>query len=281
MSRHDPLVPPLSAPSAAAVEITVAAMDAAFVGVPRPVHAVGCRCCTGRVDLPRLLSTPPDELSGADLRPYAELALTTVGGTAELVWFTPRLLALQLAGELGLDDEALLGKFGLGTLLGWAGRLRETVCAVLGAELARRLTESPSAVDAWLCGLALATANLGPWLEAVDAGPLALRVSALRFRSWARQEGAVGRSVFWSDAPAAAALAQAWVMREGPEVLAEDPGYFMVLAGSDGTLTLVVDRERGAGVVETRVRRLSDDESAAVWSGDGRIARELADDMWW
>ncbi len=274
-------VSPLPAPSAGAVQSALAAMDSAFSGVPRPVHVDGCRCCSGRVDLSRLLRTPLNELNGEDLRNYAAQAMTTIGDTAELVWFTPRLLALQLAGELGLDDEALLGTLGLGTLTGWAGRLRETVCAALGAELARRLAEVPSAVDAWLCGLALATGDLGPWLDAVDAGPPALRVAALRFRTWARRHGAVGRSAFWSGAPEAAALAHAWVMREGPEVLVEEPGYFVVFADPGDGLRLVVDRERGAGVLETRERRLNDDEAAAVWAGDATAARDLADELWW
>lgn len=272
---------PAPFPSTQAVELAVAAMNAAFVGVPRPVHMEACPCCAGRVDLPRLLSTPPAELSGEDLLPYALKAITTIGGTAELVWFTPRLLTLQLDDALGVDDELLLGKLGLGDLRGWAPRLREAVDAVLGAELARRLAHAPEAVDAWLCGLAVATGDLQPWLDAVDAGPLGIRSAARRFRAWARHEGAIGRSAFWRDLRAARAQAEAWVAREGSEVLVEDPGYFMVVAEVDDSLTLLVDRERGAGVVETRERRLTDAEAAAVWAGDAGAARALADDLWW
>jgi hypothetical protein len=272
---------PAPLPSAQAVELAVAAMSAAFVGAPRPVHMEACPCCAGRVDLPRLLSTPPAELSGEDLLPYALKAITTIGGTAELVWFTPRLLTLQLDDALGVDDELLLGKLGLGDLRGWAARLRDAVLAVLGAELARRLAYAPEAVDAWLCGLVRATGDLQPWLDAVDGGPLGIRSAARRFRAWARRAGAIGRSAFWHDLRAARALAEAWVAREGSEVLVEDPGYFMVVAEADDSLTLLVDRERGAGVVETRERRLTDAEAAAVWAGDAAAARALADELWW
>lgn len=37
----------------------------------------------------------------------------------------------------------------------------------------------------------------------------------------------------------------------------------------------------GAGVVETRERRLTDAEAAVVWAGDAAAARALADDLWW
>ncbi len=259
----------------------LAAMEAVFEHVPRPVHGRACRCCAGRVELPRLLGTPRDALSGDDLLPYALKAMTTVGDTAELVWFTPRLLTLQLADALGVDDELLLGKLGLGDLAGWADSLRVAVCAVLGAELGRRLAVAPEAVDAWLCGLALATGDLAPWLHAVDAGPLPLRGAARRFRAWARREGAVGRSAYWREAPRAKAAAEAWVDNLHPEVLIAEDGYFEVTAGPDDGLTLAVDRERGGGVLETRVRRLSDAEAADVWAGDASVARALADAFWW
>ncbi len=281
------MIPPLPAPGVEAVTSALAALHLRFAHVPRPVHRVGCRCCADRVDLPRLLATPAEALTGEDLLPFALKALTTVGGTAELVALTPRLLELQLADALGVDDELLLGKLGLATLTGWATSLRDAVLAVLGAELARRLAFAPETVDAWWCGLALATGTLGPWLRAVDEGPLAVRTAAVRLRH-AVAEGAVplGRSAFWPQAREARSELLAWLSPPSTEVLArevlaEEPGYFVVHAAPDGALTLTVDRERGAGVVETASRRLSDAEADAVWRGDPSVARRLADTFEW
>src|SRR5678815_394285 len=65
---------------------------------PRPRSIEGCSCCTTPQQLAALVATPREELAASALDFYARKAVTTVGGTAELRYFWPRLAELSIAG---------------------------------------------------------------------------------------------------------------------------------------------------------------------------------------
>jgi hypothetical protein len=260
-----------------AVRGALAALHRAFDGVPRPAHLTGCPCCAGRVDLARLLSVPRASLTAADLELYATKAITTVGTPDDFRWFLPRLLELLLTGELEVDVEIVLGKLAISGFDDWAPSLRTAIEEVLWAELTRRLLDCPSGVDEWLCGIALATRSLASWLKRLEA------MDSVEFRSaLARLRATLGSkhgaSARWEGAPDQLTVLRAWVaglpQASGP--LYEEPGLFMIERATTGALWITVDRERGAGVVETIGRALTDVEARALAEGGLDAARALA-----
>ena len=254
------------------------ALYRAFAEVPRPLHLVGCPCCSGRVDLARLAAAPLKDLAEEDLALYAAKAITTVGGATDFVYFVPRLLELLVSNALRVDVEIVLGKLGLAELASWPPALSAAVEGLLWAELIERVrAEELIPIDEWLCGIALATPNLAPWLRRLSqAEPLVLPPVIRRLQGRLRTEWSPG--AFWEGAASSLVQLQSWI-REAPggrETLYDERGLFAIKLLPDGALWISVDRERGAGVVETKSRRLTDAESMAVWNGDAETARALA-----
>lgn len=73
-------------------------------------------------------------------------------------------------------------------------------------------------------------------------------------------------------------LIRAWGARlpRVSEPLYEEPELFVIERSATGALWITVDRERGAGVVETIRRALTDVESGEIAEGDLETARALA-----
>ncbi len=83
-----------------------------FAVYPLNAPVTGCPHCTTPEDYARLESKPLRELTGADLRLYAEKALTTWGGIDDFKHFLPRLFELIAWYGYGssVDPQIVFGK---------------------------------------------------------------------------------------------------------------------------------------------------------------------------
>lgn len=245
---------------------------------PAPHALPGCPCCTSPA-LRRLLATEDRRtLSGDAMDTFAFKALTTLGTPEHLRWLAPRLLELAVGGQLGVDDEIVLGKLGRGRLVDWPASERAAVEAVLWEGLIARLADADlDPAESWLCGLACALPDLRPWLARLDADPrTAVRWGVRRLRE--RDAMGHARSGFWSSAGDNAERVRQWLATApcGAAILVEEPGLFAIEVDARDQLWITVDVELGGGAVGTCRRALTQDETRAVLEGDASVARALA-----
>jgi hypothetical protein len=200
------------------------AIDAQYAAFPttRPRTVEGCPCCTSPEQLAALVAAPREALGAATLDFYARKAMTTVGSQAEFRYFWPRLAELAIDGELLTDTEIVFGKPVYGDHHTWPPAERAALirlASALGEWLGAEELE-PSAVDEWVCVIALLAENvadprdfLRPLLAATPAAWTNLRSFVDRNRDRMQRKGRLSNQ-FWDSAPKGASLMIEWLSSE-------------------------------------------------------------------
>jgi hypothetical protein len=141
---------------------------AAFSSQPMPTRIDACPCCRPADEFCALLQTPLRTLTAEQLSDFASSLLLTAGNERDLRYFVPRILDIAIH-EPGWwpDREVVLEKLALGHWQGWSERERAAIIRAVEAAFHADLQNPGDGawnVDAWLCGLALAGADVRPFL---------------------------------------------------------------------------------------------------------------------
>lgn len=141
---------------------------AAFSSQPKPKRIAACPCCVPADEYCALLETPLRKLTGEQLSAFASSLLLTAGSEDDLRYFFPRMLDIAIHERYWWPDrEVVLGKLSLGRWQTWPDREQAAVLSVVGAAFQAALQDPSDGawnIDAWLCGLALAGADVHPFL---------------------------------------------------------------------------------------------------------------------
>lgn len=194
-----------------------------FGRYPLRARIDSCPCCRGPHETQHLHTKALKDLTTDDLGLYAFRAMTTVGDADDFRHFLPRILELVLSAEFPVDREVVLGKLRFAKWTEWPADESRGVRTYL-AELwiwARRQPPDPypyisAEIGSWLCAIAMAEDDLGPYLEAwAGDGAQEAQANLSRFISDERHalEGAKSPAPFWEEAPHQWQQVKTWVMR--------------------------------------------------------------------
>lgn len=183
----------------------------AFSIYPLPSYTDPCLHCHSTDDEAKLHSLPLRELGTAELRDYAADALLVWGGVSDFKHFLPRIFELFVGaddpGLVLIDPEILFSKFRHGQWLTWPEGEQAAVRTFLMALWARVLCNPPEEgdfmdVESWLCTIAQAEDDLGPylnlWIE-VPSLSASFALSALLLSGGVTDSGKSNRNAFWGD----------------------------------------------------------------------------------
>ncbi len=201
-----------------------------FGSYPLRARIDSCPCCRGPQETRHLHTKALKDLTAEDLELYAFRAMTTVGDVDDFRHFLPRILELLLSSDFPVDREVVLGKLRYAAWTEWPANESRCVQAYL-AELwiwTRRQPPDPypyisAEIGRWLCAIARAEDDLGPYLEAwAGDREQAAQANILRFIRDERQalDGSQPPGAFWEEAPIQWQQVKTWVMRY------ERTGYF-------------------------------------------------------
>lgn len=176
---------------------------AAFSSQPKPSHIDACPCCVTADEICSLLNTSLRELTAQQLSGFASSALLTAGNEGDLRYFLPRMLDLAINEPYWWPDrEVVLGKLSMAHWQAWPDRERSAVMGAVEAAFQadlRNASDGAWNIDSWLCGLALAGVDVGPFLAILgqpqNEGAL---FAYYEFNSAPLQKGKLGNS-FWAD----------------------------------------------------------------------------------
>jgi hypothetical protein len=174
---------------------------AAFSSQPKPSRIEACPCCVPADEYCALLQTPLRKLTGDQLSAFASSLLLTAGSERDLRYFFPRMLEISIH-EPGWwpDREVVLGKLPLGNWQAWPERQRAAIIGVVESAFQSDLQDPADgawSIDAWLCGLALAGADVRPFLTMLDEPQNEGALFAyFELNSGPLQKGKLGNS-FW------------------------------------------------------------------------------------
>ena len=257
-----------------------------FAGVVRPTTVGGCPCCTDDAETCALLARPLRDLSADDLDRYAWKAVTTMGTTADLTYFFPRLLELLVNDTLGAETEAVLAKLEY-VYDTWPPPHQHSVDALLETVLLSALTRDLA--DAWICGAALGTTDAAARLSAALAAP----DTTSGLARWAqRNTDAAGqpefRNAYFSDEDPGAIVLSAWLGRsdirdalhlsgEGSGVIASENCLYTCFVDQRGRVLMDVEFEVHPGAASSLCIELIPSERRRV--GDPAALGELAFDI--
>ncbi|MDR7275137.1 hypothetical protein [Catenuloplanes atrovinosus] len=205
----------------------------AFGRLPRPASVRYCECCFDDAEEKALLAPVPlRELSAGALHPYAMNVMMTVGAAADLRYFLPRLLEVNLAGGDGLvDPEWLLIAVRRAEWQAWPAAEREALRAFLRTLWSAVLAGHELDADAVLCGIGHVEDDLTPylleWQAALTSTPAAEALAEL-----GRENGRL-TNPFWEERPEQRAQVEAWL---AGDALRRDVRDALYAAGPDDDL---------------------------------------------
>ena len=197
------------------VASAVDALYAAFSSQPKPSRIDACPCCVPAGEFCTLLHTPLRKLTAEQLSGFASSLLLTAGNERDLRYFFPRILDISIH-EPGWwpDREVVLEKLALGHWQTWPDREQAAIIGAVKAAFQADLQDPSDGawnIDAWLCGLALAGADVRPFLatlaEPRNEGAL---FAYYEFNSAPLQKGKLENS-FWSGNREAQSPIIAWL----------------------------------------------------------------------
>lgn len=180
----------------------------AFAPYQRPEHIDTCACCRGPHSLKPLYARPLRSLTPEHLHLYTFRAITTMGGIDDFKHFLPRILELLHDDEFlsRIDPQVVLGKLRYAGWEQWPVAEQAAVRAYLDILWRFRVRSAPSApvtAGDWLCAIARAENDIGPYLEAwiADSSPMAQH-QLLSFVEDYQPEIATGQhpADYWEDA---------------------------------------------------------------------------------
>ncbi|MDP9795128.1 hypothetical protein J2S43_003640 [Catenuloplanes nepalensis] len=204
----------------------------AFGRVPRPESVQHCECCFDAEEEAALLAPVPlRELPGKALHPYAMNVMTTVGAAADLRYFLPRMLEVNLAGDGVVDPEWLLIAVRRASWTTWPAAEQDALRAFLRTLWTATLHGHELEVDALLCGIGHAEGDLTPYLEEWQAA-LSSTPAAEGLAELGCQNGRL-TNPFWDERPAQRAQVEAWL---AGDALRRDVRDALYAAGPDDDL---------------------------------------------
>jgi len=179
---------------------------------PKSIDA--CTCCMSANDICTLLSKPLKQVTADQLSGYASSVLLTVGSERDLRYFFPRILEISIQDSSWWPDRAVvLGKLPLANWNNWPVKEKVAITTAVAAAFESDISNSKDAawdVDSWICGLALAGADLQPFftlLEDPTREELVLEYYELNSEQLAK--GKLGNA-FWDKTSKASAPVVAW-----------------------------------------------------------------------
>lgn len=148
-----------------------------FAAYPMPQNTDPCPCCHTAADVEQLKSRPLRELGATELSQYAFDGLLTWGDDKLFRHLLPRLYELMVFPEgdpLYVDPEILLSKLRHGRWQDWPETDQNAVRLFLRSLLRARLGHpNPDAytedIESWICAIAQAEDDLGPYLAQWEA----------------------------------------------------------------------------------------------------------------
>jgi hypothetical protein len=188
---------------------------AAFSARPKPSKIDACPCCLSANAICTLLSTPLRSLRSEQLSDFASSVLLTAGSEHDLRYFFPRMLDIAIHEPSWWPDrEVVLGKLSLGHWQAWSERERAAIFNAVQAAFQTDVRDTSNGawnIDAWLCGLALAGADVQPFLSTLGEPPNEGALFAYyELNSAHLQKGKLGNS-FWGGNRDAQAPIVAWL----------------------------------------------------------------------
>lgn len=141
----------------------------------RPRTIDGCPCCISQEERCTLVQTERRTLSADDLSSYASSVFLTCGSQLDFRYFLPRVFEIAATNEdWWPSPEIVIERLNRADWRSWTPRERRAVREFLLAWLDDRASENAKgllahdrAVDAIICGVALAGEDLTPYLEQV------------------------------------------------------------------------------------------------------------------
>lgn len=187
----------------------------AFSSQPKPSRIDACPCCVPADAFCTLIGTPLRKLSAEQLSAFASSLLLTAGTERDLRYFFPRMLDIAIHEPRWWPDrEVVLGKLSLGHWRAWPEREQVAIISAVEAAFQADLQDPSDGawnIDAWLCGLALAGADVRPFLrtlsEPQNEGAL---FAYYEFNSAPLQKGKLENS-FWGGNREAQSPIIAWL----------------------------------------------------------------------
>jgi len=193
-----------------------------FARYPLRENTEACPCCHSEQDERRLHAKPLRKLSANDLREYVDGALLVWGGVDDFKHFLPRVFELALDNDAEFADTSItIGKLHYCEWWNWREEERHVIQQFLKATWKCVLGTEPAwssrvEVEDWLCGIALASNNVTPYLTiwentlTENAGlHLAWFVASTDFVKLSQ-----GPSNYWSDCPESFAMVSTWLRSE-------------------------------------------------------------------
>jgi len=154
------------------VDAAIEDLYTAFASEAKPRKITACPCCVSSDDVCTLLNTPLRSLGCEQLSGYASAVLLTSGSEDDLRYFFPRMLDLAIRDRYSWPDrEIVLGKLRLGNWKLWSRRQQAAIIRAVRAAFESELRRGKDRmwnVDSWLCSLALAEADVQPFLDALS-----------------------------------------------------------------------------------------------------------------
>ncbi len=137
-----------------------------------PATIVACPCCLDQNEVCALLKTPLRKITPSQLSGYASSVFLTSGSEKDFRYFLPRILEISYREQYWWPDrEVVLGKLTLANWMNWSEKEIDTLHSFFEVAFDQALQcgdEASYEVDSWICALALAGADVGPYLRKLE-----------------------------------------------------------------------------------------------------------------
>jgi hypothetical protein len=144
----------------------------AFSVKKRPTTISACPCCHDQNEVCGLLKTPLRQITPSQLSAYAASVFLTAGSEKDFRYFLPRILEISYRDRHWWPDrEAALGKLALANWLDWSAPEIDALQSFFDVAFDEAIASDDDAhyeADSWICGLALAGADVKPFLRKLE-----------------------------------------------------------------------------------------------------------------
>lgn len=185
-------------------------------------HMEACPCCVYDEDKGRVHSKTLQELSVSDLSKYAYKALSTWGNEDDFRCFLPRLFEIIIFEAVALTyPEILFGKLPYAKWRKWSLKeqtaIEDYFSALLNYQLDEVEPEDYTNIESYLCGIAIATENIAPYLRIWESKSSKLAEMHLQLFISQYQDKLDNNQLekgFWGICPKQTELVTQWVSKQ-------------------------------------------------------------------